>query len=145
MNRIKSSGEGGGAALQVTEAARNAGLVEENSEGDATRLADVRVHAFRDLLLVVDVDEVDEDHAAELVAVAARDTGTAYRAGQSSVQPAGNGYQVQLPFYVDAGFHVGDSAPCESGRGVLVITDGSGSSGRLASDLLSIRREQAER
>lgn len=53
-NSIKRSGEG--LALQITEDARSAGLVEENNEGEATRLAEVRVHSFDDLLLVVDRD-----------------------------------------------------------------------------------------
>lgn len=142
MNSIKSSGEG--AALQVTGSARAAGLVEENEEGDATRLAKVRVHAFEGLLLAVDVEKVANEEEADLVAVAARDTGTAFRADDSQVQIAGHGYQLQLPPYEDAGFSVGDSVPCQPGPNILSISDGSGDKARLTDDLLGIRREQRQ-
>ena len=52
VNEIKQSGTDG-LALQVTKPARSAGLVEENSDGEATSLADVRVYAFDHLLLVL--------------------------------------------------------------------------------------------
>lgn len=139
-NTIKESGEG--YALQVTQPARDAGLVEEDSEGDPLRRADVRVHGFDGLLLVVDVDRVDEAAEAELVAVAARDSGAVYRALEATVQQAGNGYQVQLPAARDAGFAVGDSALARPARGVLFVHPNTADGERLAADLRSIREEQ---
>lgn len=142
-NEIKSSGEDG-RALQITKPARSAALVEENNEGDATYRADVRVYTFDDLLLVVDrdTDRVKDVAVAELVASAARDTGSVYRAGHSSVTIAGNGYQVQLPNAQDAGFYVDTETRVSTAPGVLVIYRDR--SARLAEDLVSIRRDQVE-
>ncbi len=145
-NTIKESGTEG-LALQVTKPARAAELVEETSEGDATYRADVRVYSFDYVLLVVDITRVSADHIAELVASAARDTDSIYRAMDASVQTAGNGYQVQLPPARDAGFQEGDRAPCHTARGVLVISKDDGTfagvdAARLARDLVTIRKEQ---
>ena len=118
-NAIKQSGEG--LALQVTKPARAAGLVEENADGEPTRRAEVLVYGFDDTLLVVDVDRVSVGERAELVASAARDTKSIYRAGSASIQIAGNGYQVNLPPAEDAGFEEGDAAPVHPAPGVLVI------------------------
>jgi hypothetical protein len=146
VNQIKESGTEG-LALQITKPARAAELVEENSEGESTYRADVRVYAFDHLLLVVDVDKVPTRHTAELVASASRDTKSIYRAMDASVQIAGNGYQVQLPPARDAGFQEGDRAPCHTGRGILIITKDDGTSAaadatRLARDIVTIRTEQ---
>jgi hypothetical protein len=65
-NTFKPSGADG-LALQVTNPARAAGLVEETSDGDATDLADVRVSAFNQLLLVVDRDSVETPAVTDLV------------------------------------------------------------------------------
>ena len=145
-NQIKSSGAAG-AALQVTKPARAAGLVEEDEDGEATYLAEVRVFAFDQLLLVVDHEAVPTAHTTELVVAAAQDTDSIYRAMDASVQIAGNGYQVQLPPAADASFREGDTAPCQAARGVLVISqyDGTGKgadSARLAADLVTLRNEQ---
>lgn len=140
-NDIKRSGVDG-LALQVTEPARSAGLVEENSERDATYLADVRVYNFNNLLLVVDREEVPQKDIAELVAASARDTKTIYQAQNASVHISGNGYQVQLPGAEDAGFRVGDTAPCKPASGLLVIHRHSDDAVRLGRDLVSMRREQ---
>ena len=147
-NKIKTSGADG-FALQVTKPARSAGLVEEDSEGDATYLAEVRVFAFDHLLLVVDRSQVRAEHTAELVTAAAQDTKTVYRAMDATLQIAGNGYQVQLPPAVDAGFDEGDRAPCHPARGVIVISRDDGTSAgtnaaRLAKDLVTIRTEQIQ-
>jgi len=139
-NEIKESGEG--YALQVTQPARDGGLVEEDSEGNTLRRADVRVHGFDGLLLVVDVDRVDDADEAELVAAAARDTGSVYRALEAAIQPAGNGYQVQLPAAREAGFAVGDSALARPAEGVLFVHPNTADGDRLAADLQSIREEQ---
>lgn len=91
-NRIKSSGEG--FALQVTKPARSAGLVEEDNEGNAPYLADIRVFAFSDLLLVIDIEAVSIDDMAELVVATAQDTNSIFRAMDATVQIAGHGYQI---------------------------------------------------
>lgn len=142
-NDIKRSGTDG-LALQITEPARSAGLVEENDEGDATYLADIRVYAFDDLLLVADrdTDRVKNEDVAELVASTARDTKSVYRAVNSSVTIAGNGYQVQLPPAEDAGFYIGTSTLVKTAPGILLIHRGR--SARLVGDLVSIRRDQVE-
>jgi hypothetical protein len=145
-NQIKASGADG-VALQVTTPARAAGLVEEDNDGEATYLADVRVYAFDDLLLVVDLEAVTTAHTTELVVAAARDTNSIHRAMDASVQIAGNGYQVQLPPAEDASLREGDAAPCQSAPGVLVIskdteTQTEINTARLAADLITIRTEQ---
>ena len=137
-NTIKKSA--GGLALQVTEEARKAGLVVEDSEGTATRRAEVYVYGFDDLLLLIDSENVAVPHRAELVTAAAQDTSSIHRGGVATVEIAGNGYQVQLPGCRDAGFRLGDTAPVSVGDGVLVIHDGEES--RLAGDLLTLRGEQ---
>jgi hypothetical protein len=139
-NAIKRSGEG--LALQVTKPARAAGLVEEDVDGEPTRRAEVLVYAFDDTLLVVDVDRVTVADRAELVASAARDTKSIYRAARARLQIAGHGYQVNLPPAEDAGFEEGDSAPVHPAPGLLVITTDKSQAARLAADLVTIRREQ---
>lgn len=146
VNQIKSSGEDG-LALQVTKPARSAGLVEEDDEGKATSLAKVRVFSFDSFLLVTGLDIVSTEEITELVVSAARDTKSIYRAIDATMQIAGNGYQVQLPPAVDAGFHEGDRAPCRAAPGILLISKASGTSigrdtSRLTDDLITIRSEQ---
>jgi len=58
-NSIKRPSDG--LAYQITRPAREAGLVEENEEGDASYLATVRVHAVDGLLLIVDVDDLTNE------------------------------------------------------------------------------------
>src|SRR6056297_1959134 len=101
VNTIKQSGTEG-LALQITRPARSANLVEEDSNGEPTELAEVLVYAFDHLLLVVDSERVQTAQRAELVASAARDTCSIYRAMGAAVQIAGHGYQVQLPPARDA-------------------------------------------
>jgi len=137
-NSIKQTSSGG-VALQITREARSAGLVDER-DGDANRLAPVSVYAFDGLLLVVDRDRVADKQIAELVTVAAADTETAYPGGRAQVTIGGDGYQVALPGAEDAGFNVGDTAPCATAPCVLLIhRDGDG---RLARDLKTIRQQQ---
>ncbi|WP_083252707.1 hypothetical protein [Haladaptatus sp. W1] len=140
-NSIKRSGDG--LALQITKSARAAGLVEETEDGNASYRADIRVHAFCDLLLIVDLDRVNEEDEAEMVATTIRDTKTAYQSINAGVHIAGEGYQVHLPVANDAGFEIGDIAPVHPAPNVLVISvKGSTDSVRLAKDLVSIRKEQ---
>ena len=137
-NSIKKSA--GGLALQITNEARKAGLVVEDSEGTATRRAEVYVYGFDHLLLLVDRENVAVSHRAELVAAAARDSSSVHQGEVATVEIAGNGYQIQLPGCQDAGFRLGDEAPVGVRDGVLVIHDGERS--RLAGDLLTLRGEQ---
>lgn len=140
-NSIKQSG--GGLALQVTMPAREASLVKEDGDGEATYLADVLVYGFDDLLLVVDADRVDVGTRAELVASAASDTDSIHQGASASLEIAGNGYQVQLPGCRLAGFHEGDRAPVVSRQGLLCIHDGT--QARLVEDLATIRDGQVSR
>ncbi len=137
-NSIKKSG--GGLALQVTKPAREASLVDEDSDGNATRLADVYVYGFENLLVVIDADRVSTADRAALVASAARDTNSIYGGVKAALEIAGNGYQVQLPGCRTAGFESGTRAPVITAPGSLVVHDGTNP--RLASDLATIRREQ---
>lgn len=140
MANIKQSGDG--LAVQVTRNARAAGLVDENSDGEATRRAEVWVYGFEGLLVVVDAVRVSEADRAELVATAAGDSGSIYGGDVSTISPAGNGYQVQLPGATEAGFLEGDDVTVQpaKGNGLLVIHDGDLS--RLAGDLITLRAEQ---
>lgn len=147
-NAIKESGDG--VALQITKPAREAGLVEETDDSDgktATYRATTRVHAFDGLLLVVDVDEVDPENEADLVATAARDTSSVYRTMKATVQIAGHGYQLQLPTATDAGFQKGDTPATVTAPGMLILAGsrkqaaGESRPTRVAEDLEAIRRE----
>jgi hypothetical protein len=136
-NKIKRSGDG--LALQVTKPARAAGLVEETDD-QPTRLADIRVFAFDGLLLVMDIDRITDENIVELATSAALDTVSIHRVANASLQIAGNGYQVQLPGAADAGFHVGDRAPCTPAPNILVIS--AEGAERVAADIATIRKEQ---
>jgi hypothetical protein len=115
-NKIKRSGDG--LALQVTNPARAAELVEERDD-EPTCFADIRVFAFDGLLLVADIDRITDENVVELATSAALDTVSIHRVANASLQIAGNGYQVQLPGAADAGFHVGDRAPCKPAPNML--------------------------
>ena len=138
VNSIKQSA--GGLALQITQPARDAEMVVEDTEGNATRRAEVYVYGFDGILLLIDKENVATTHRAELVASAAGDTESIHRGEKATVEIAGNGYQVQLPGCRVAGFEIGDNAPVTVEKGVIVIHDASES--RLAADLLSIRAMQ---
>jgi hypothetical protein len=137
-NQIKESSDG--LALQVTLPARDAGLVKENADGDPEWLAGVYVYGFDGVLVVVDAEKVSAGDRADLVATAAEATGSVHRGAAASLAEAGNGYQVQLPGCRSAGFSSGDKAPVHSGRGVLVVHDGTESD--LARDLVAGRAER---
>ncbi|TKX69256.1 hypothetical protein [Halorubrum sp. SP9] len=137
-NTIKSTGADA-VALQITREARSAGLVDER-DGQAKRLAPVSIFGFDGLLLLLDRERVADRQIAELVTVAAADTETAYPGGRAKVTIRGEGYQVALPGAADAGFDVGDRAPCVTAQCMLVIhRDGDG---RLVGDLKTIRQQQ---
>jgi len=135
LNSIKESADG--LALQVTEPARDrAGLVKENSEGEATHLSDVHVFGFDGLLVVIGADVSPADRA-ELVATAARDTDSIHEGARATLATSGNGYQVQLPGCKAAGFNRHDDGHVRATDGVLFIHDGT--HGRLIDDLMSVR------
>jgi hypothetical protein len=141
-NSIKESADG--LALQVTQPARDrAGLVDEDSDGNAVHLSDVFVYVFDDVLLVVDAVKVSAADRARLVAVASRQTGSIYGGQRASMATAGNGYQVQLPGCSDGGFTQGQTAPVVAGPGVLAIhrlDEGSD----VAQQLVTNRRRQTD-
>ena len=139
VNSLKSSA--GGTALQVTKSAREAGLVQEDAEGDAIHLAGVYVYGFDGLLLVVDAQRVSSVHRSHMVTIAASRSESIYRGEAASVEIAGNGYQVQLPGCKAAGFEVGDDGHVVSADGVIVIHDGGQFD--IADELVGIRRDQA--
>ncbi len=136
-NTIKRSGDG--LALQVTKPARASGLVEETDD-EPTYIADIRVFAFDGLLLVIDLNHITDENIVELATTAALDTVSIHRVTNASLQIAGNGYQVQLPGAADAGFHVGNRAPCTPAPNLLVIA--AEDSERVTADIVTIRKEQ---
>jgi hypothetical protein len=145
-NSIKRPADG--LALQITRPARQAGLVEEDSEGAATYLATVRVHAVDGLLIIVDVDELTDEQEADIVATAIQDTGSVYTSVEVSVGISGNGYQVQVSNAPDAGLRQGDTPSVTIAPGVILLGNeqaGNGSPQRLAADLATIRRDQLPR
>jgi len=115
-------------------------MVVEDTDGEATRLADVYVYGFDGLLLLIDAESVSARDRAELVASAAKYTESIYQGTISTVGIAGNGYQIQLPGCREAGFALGDTAPTAVEHGVIVVHDGGNA--RLAQDLLTIRDTQ---
>jgi hypothetical protein len=107
-NRLLDAGAG--IVRNTTAELKAAGFVETDGENDPTRLAPTRVRAYEGLLLVVDRERVAEAAEAELDAVAASGTDSAYQAVNGSVQTSGNaGYKLQLPVASDAGFAVDDT------------------------------------
>jgi hypothetical protein len=69
--------------LEVTRPALDAGLVVEDADGSATRLAKVYVYGFDDLLLVVDAEHVSPSDRAVLVASAAQGVLVIHDGGQA--------------------------------------------------------------
>jgi hypothetical protein len=139
-NHIKNTGNGA-LALQITNPARESGLVEEHPDGDYAQLADVRVAAVDDTILVVH-EEVPMEHRAELVATCIRDAESIYQITHDSVTPAGGGCKLHLPAASESGFAEGDIAPVRTADRMLVITDESRRAIRRAEELIAIREEQ---
>lgn len=140
VHDIKSSGEG--LARQATKDIRQAGLVDESTvDGEIGTGRDVIVYGFDELLMVVDKQAVSATVRAELVATAARDTGSIHLGEPATVSVRGNGYQANLPGCTEAGFHKGDSVRTRAttGDGVLfVLKEGDRDANRLVDDLLAI-------
>lgn len=146
---IKASGTEG-MALQVTSQAKKAGLVQETTdeagERSYTYKAEVRVFGFPGLLLVVDREKMDAKHVVELVTTVANDIDAIETAGDATVTRAGGGVQVQLPPAENAGFHVGDTAPCRAIQNGLLIrrSESPLDHKRLVGDIVEIRKSQRE-
>ena len=94
-NSIKQSA--GGLALQITQPARDAELVVEDTEGNATRRAEVYVYGFDDLLLLVDSETVAVSHRTELVTAAAQDTGSIHRGGLAKLRSQATATKSNFP------------------------------------------------
>ena len=140
-NRLTDSGDG--VALQVTQPAQEAGLVDEESTDNSLSLATVCVYAFNNVLLVVDREEIDTQTVADLLAVTANDTKRIYRGIDASVQEVNDGVTVQLPPADVAGFTVGDVAVAHPAPNLLVITKRNPNGTQLAAEIVSMRRDQA--
>lgn len=129
-------------ALQITEAARSAGLVRD--DGETEHLAECYVAAVHRLLIVVDV-EVAARERTELIHAA---SDRLYRVVRSQIIPSGHGYQIGLPNARDAGFEVGDDAPVAVGDGLLVIQradavpEAGAPPATRAASLVALREEQ---
>lgn len=128
-NNIKTSSGSQIELLQVTRPARKAEFVEEQERDTpegirqvATYLADVRVHAVRDHVVVIDIDRVGTAEEAELVAEAITGTETAYRTAESTVSISGHGYQIGLPVATDAGMYIHDTITMDAVSGMIVCT-----------------------
>lgn len=161
-NRIKSLPDG--LTLQVTQSAKDAGLVIEDIEGtsdikdssgkfigqdasgEITRRAGVYVYGFDNLLLVVDAERerVSMTDRAEIVATAARETGSIHRGGVSSITQSDDEYEMVLPGpgCTDAGLDTGDRMSIQSAYGVLILHDGTDP--RIADVLTSRRQAQID-
>ena len=134
----------GGLAMQVTEAARAAGMVREDDDGNVQHRADrLYVYAFDDLCLVADATQVDSRERAELVTAAAGDTDSIHHGGTTTIADAGHGYKIYLPGADAAGFSVEDGytdVDVRSAPGVLFVSKRT--QARLVDDLATIRRNQ---
>ena len=133
-----------GIALQITQPARAAGLVEENTDGDPTSLAPVRVYTFNDVLLVVDRAQMDAQAVADLVAVTIQDTKRISQGIDAKLRVTTNGYEVQLPATSTASFAVGDTVVAVPAPNMLVLRKRNWDGTRLVEDLVTMRQEQAE-
>jgi len=166
-NTIRDTGKK--ARIYVTREARTANLAEESTDESVdgpdrwTELADVRLYGFSGLMLAVNPEKISPSEIAELVASAARDTGSIFLGVEASIRPAGNGYVLSLPGHDHAGFRVGDDLSIHTAPDLLVLTpycpeDGSDEDDpttsafsntdvkdrmRLVKDLLNIREDQA--
>ena len=144
-NSMKTTG-GDSLALQVTHAVRKAKLVEEIGDEDNplpyTYRADVRIHAFDGLLLIVDRGRVSNANQAELVAHAIEETESVGSALDVIVSVMGEGYMLQLPNAEEAGFKEGQPAPVQTAPSILVIHEQSDEATEVANELVEIRHDQ---
>ena len=119
-NQLTTAGDG--LALQVTDPARSAGLVEEDADGTATHRSAVVAYGFDECILVIDrdTDRVPMADRVELVTQAAADTESIHRGIDTKIQHSGNGYRVQVPA-TGTGLAAGDGLPCHAAPGLLVM------------------------
>lgn len=142
MATIKPSGHG--LAVTATRQIRAASLAEQRPNDEWRRRADTIVGGVDDLLLVIDRDRVPLEERAHLVATAAKDSGSIYSVAKASIHAAGDGCKAQLPGAEDAGFQAEDTVSLHTADHLLLVTDRSRTTNRLAEDLVSIRRDQAD-
>jgi len=134
----------GGLAIQVTAVARDNGFIREDENGNVRhRATELYAYSFDGLILVVDTERVEPFERADLVVVAAQDSESIHHGGTTAISDAGNGYKIQLPGAVPAGFAHTD------GRADVHIAGEDGllfvyhpDQRLLVDDLLVIRREQ---
>lgn len=119
-NQLTTAGDG--LALQVTNPARSAGLVEEDADGATTHRSAVVAYGFDDCILVIDrdTDRVPMADRVELVTQAATETESIHRGIDTRIQHSGNGYRVQVPA-TGTGLAAGDGLPCHHAPGLLVM------------------------
>ena len=137
----------GGLTLQVTIPARQSELAEENDDGEWTRLAEVRVYAFDNLLIVVDLEKMSDEEIAELVNSATRDTKSIHQAIDSKIRVSGNGCKLQLSNATDAGFRVKQSIAWHPAPNMMILTPyvpEQEKTPTLAADLVGLRRMQLD-
>ena len=136
-NKLKKSA--GGTAIQITKAARQAGMLKDNND-ENPKLAKVRIYSFDRLLVAIDIERMNQKEISEIIIQAIEETQTVFDAQKAGIQSAGNGYQLQLPPAEDAGFEIGDMLECQSAPSLLIFT-GVGVN-PIKSKLLEIRRTQ---
>jgi len=134
----------GGLAIQVTVLARDNGFIREDEEGNVRhRATEIYSYSFDGLILLVDTERVESPDRAELVAAAARDSGSIHYGGMTAISDAGNGYKVQLPGAVPAGFaHTDGGADVHTAGGDGLLFVYRQDQRRLVDDLMVVRREQ---
>lgn len=142
MATIKQNGHG--LSVTATREIRGASLAEQRQNGEWRRKADTIVYGVDDLLLVFDRDRIPIEERAGLVATAARDAESLHQGRNASILAAGDGVCAQLPAAEDAGFSLEDKVSLHTADHLLIVTDQSTTANRLAADLVSIRRDQAD-
>jgi len=140
MAQATTKGGGDGdLRLQITKPARRAGLVQENSDGEPTDMAEVYVYSFDGVLVILD-KKVHMGRRADIISKAAGATESMHGGIPAKVAQAGNGYQVNLPEARPAGFEVGQEVRLRDADAMLVIHDGTNAG--VADDLQELRQEQ---
>lgn len=142
MATLKPSGHG--LAVTAIREIRSAGLAEQRPNGEWRRRSDTIVYGVNHLLLIIDRERVPLEPRAHLVATAAKDSGSLHEGKKASIHAAGDGVKAQLPGAEDAGFDAEDSVSLHTADHLLLVTDSSRGANRLAQDLVSIRRDQAD-
>jgi len=125
-NTVKTEGDSGALALQITRSARAADLVEESTKQDGEkevtvvdRMAPLRTYAFDGFVLAVDRERVSDEHIVDLVTSVAEHTGTIYQSSKVKVQRSGHGFQIPVNIARDAGWEEKHAIGTYPATGVL--------------------------